>query len=265
MKFYQTTALVMLSIMCTAPVLGAKETTKLPYLGKEIYSLIRDFCGKDLVYKEVGHLEPYQGFIKKIGTFKISTSIAALCTAALVPSLFKTNPKEPVRLASLVLAYLASKMGLYAYGRSQVHSHLVTKFPDRVEIWNDLETIAIKDEITNQVEYRSLSDMRLFGHGAPVSLGTFSGQYTSSVERGELCYVLNRGEVDILCGNDIDDYDESRKKLRILQTPSEYLTSLDVSEDQSVIVVTDRRGFLRKYKLQKSEDMNTIIGEMDTD
>jgi len=97
MKFYQTIALVILSIMCIAPVLGAKETTKLPYLGEEIYKLIDEFRGTDGVYKEVAHLKPFGDLVKKIlGPAMIGTSFIALSTGALVSELFKTLSKKSV-------------------------------------------------------------------------------------------------------------------------------------------------------------------------
>jgi len=194
------------------------------------------------------------------------TGIITFSMVNIVPKLFEIFPKKPVFLASLPITFIALLIGVKYCFESQKDFNMITAFPDRVEIWNDRGIIAIKDKKTNEVEHRSLSDMRLLRCREPVSPGTFPGPYSTVVERGELVYALNEREVNIFCKDDLDDYGESKKKLHSLQTPSEFLVSLDVSENQNVIAVIDLCGFLRKYELQKSEDMDTIMNtDMDAD
>jgi len=272
MKFYQTTVLMILSIMYAAPVLGAKEvslsevTKKVPEV---IWNLIDEYGGKRMVYEEVGHLKSFLHLCGKMAKSAGLTGTITFSMVNFVPKLFEILPKKPMFLASLPITLIASLIGARCCFEKQKDFNVTTVWPKRVKIWDDSEIIAIKDKKTNEVEYRSLSDMRLLRRRNLVIPGTFPGPNSYLAERGELVYALNpldRGKIDILCSDDFDDYNQSDKKLRSLQTPSEYLTGLDVSKDQSTIVTLDSNDFLRKFELQKSEDLDTIMHpEMDTD
>jgi len=59
MKFYQTIASVVLSILCATTILGSEETS-LPPIPEDIYNLIDEFRKKnDSLYEETGHVKPY--------------------------------------------------------------------------------------------------------------------------------------------------------------------------------------------------------------
>jgi len=67
MKFYQTIVLMILCIMFTPAIFGAAEgTAKLPYLGSDVYDLIKEFRGEDFSYKQTAHIKPIPSYLSKL-------------------------------------------------------------------------------------------------------------------------------------------------------------------------------------------------------
>jgi len=63
MKFYQTIAPVILSIICTTPIFGSKKIA-LPHVPEDLYAIIDKLAGdskgeNDSFYKETGRIKPY--------------------------------------------------------------------------------------------------------------------------------------------------------------------------------------------------------------
>ena len=76
--------------------------------------------------------------------------------------------------------------------------------------------------------------------------------------RDGLCHVLRNGKIDTVLFADHDDYNESGDKLCSLQT-SDNVTKFAVSKDQNTIVTISENNDMRKWTLQRSKNMDTIM------
>ena len=263
MKLYQTIAPMMLCIMYTTTIFGLEEATlsevtkKVP---KVIWEIIDEFRGTNGVYKEICHLKSYQHLCEKLRKLVICTGITTLAAAVLVQKLLKISPKRPV-LFTLGLASLASIVSEGYHKKNQINFHLLSKSPDRVEICDDQKIIALKSTVDGnngyQIEFRSLSNMRLVTVLPQIPQSTFLS-LPNLAFRDNLVYVLRNGKIGTVLFDDHDDYNKSEDRLCSLQTPDN-VTKFAVSKDQDTMVTIDEGGFLRKWELQRSKDMDTIM------
>ena len=266
MKFYQTIAPVMLCIMYTATIFGFEEATlsevtkKVP---KVIWGIIDELRGKDGVYEEDSHLEPYsdQYLFDSLLKLTACTGVTALSTIVLVRNLFKTLPKTKAFLVSIPVVALSSAIVVKTNRilGNQLASRLITITPERVEIWDELNAIGIQPIADShnvyRVEIRSLSDLQPCTVSLPPTL--FESLHPDIVKRDETIYILKNGKIDIFLVDDYDDHSNSGDKLCSLQAP-ENVTKFDVSKDQNTMVNIGENNSMRKWALQ-NKDMDTIM------
>ncbi len=149
-----------------------------------------------------------------------------------------------------------------------LHSHLTIESPKQIVVWSDRNEVVIANLPDNIAEIRSLSDMRL---KSKRSLHTIPAIYLPRAnkqkkEKDGLTYKLANGKIDIYLSN--YDYSPpnfllkndycSKNKLRSLSTPTNII-SFDVSENKSILVALDQKGFLHKLELQNRPSLHEVM------
>jgi len=280
MKFYQTIAPVMFGIMCATTIFGSEVNICGLKVPPDICNLIDELSGdNDGIYEKIGHVKPYS-HLKKYIQYVTRISVTAVSTVVLFltvykglfkafPTLFKAFP-EVMALYSPLVSLFCNSCVLMRFIDSSVASHLGTKSPRAIAIWDDFKEIAISGDPIRKPEIRSFSNMQL----KDVSPLARPVVHKALVEKNEITYKLtSNGKLDIyLANNDYEppkdtsnnpqhkhDY-QSKNKLSSLPTTEKIIT-FAVSESRIIVTASkEKDGIgLKKWKLQPRKGLHEIM------
>jgi len=282
MKFFQKTALVVLSIMYATTIFGAKKAA-LPYLplvSEDIWGVIDEFRGEnDGVFRETGYIKPYSRLLDSISKYSPAVCAMVVFFLTLIKLPSKIDISSTCLLASvLALATMLVTYIIVAISPLFTKNHQVEEFPERLFI----KRLFIKRnegflKLKNDEEYISITInsirdgiMLNFGtHNRPLSdmrpKNTTSSNYVlqadffhdhKDLDKNEslILFKLEEGKINAYLS---DDYLKSENKLHSLPTP-EKITSFDFFKKRKMMITSSERGIIQ-WESERNKKLSEIM------
>jgi len=210
-KFYQTIAPTILSIIYTATIFGMRETN-LPHIPPEICAIIDKFSGKnDGHYKQTGHIKPYSRLLDVMTNYgsllqcisyqwiDYLTYYRLPLSCLLIGLYFRFRPKfSPVLSFLIPMILIPMILSACKMVRTQLrNSRLTIKFPTKIDIDDILGTVRIHGE-NRKIERRSFPDMRFkFSFQCDKKFAMDMDHHQDPIIKDELTFALKNGKVNI--------------------------------------------------------------------